>query len=294
VEEGGFNKATSRLHISQPALSYQIKRLEQEVGAQLFYRRPGGVNPTEAGRVLFQHAQKVIEAVRKAQGAVEELAEGVVGQIRIGTASSVGTYFLPQVLWSMRKKYEGVRPSVLYRRSGEILDLLRSNQLDLALVADPRPDKRLQQETLIEEEVSLVCGRSHPFFGVSSISPAELEGMQFISVSTRSRTGQLIREHLARLEVHVESVISTDNVETVKKVVEAGLGVAFLPDMVTSEEISSKGKSTGKLSRIKVGPPLFRRIVMVTWKHFEMSRASEAFVEELRFHATNWKGRVDN
>jgi DNA-binding transcriptional LysR family regulator len=294
VEEGGFNRATSRLHISQPALSYQIKRLEQEVGASLFYRRPGGVNPTEAGRVLFQHAQKVIEAVRQAQSAVEELAEGVVGQIRIGTASSVGTYFLPQVLWSMRKKYPKARPSVLYRRSSEVLDLLRSNQLDLALVADPRPDKRLQQETLIEEEVSLVCGQSHPFFGVSSISPAELEGIQFITVSTRSRTGQLIREHLAKLEVHVESVISTDNVETVKKVVEAGLGVAFLPDMVTSEEISCKGESLGKLSRIKVGSPLYRHIVMVTWKHFEMSKATEAFVEELRFQAANWKDCADS
>ena len=87
VEEGGFNKATSRLHISQPALSYQIKRLEQEVETSLFYRRPGGVNPTEAGRVLSRHARKVIEAVRRARSAVEELSEGVVGEIRIGTAS---------------------------------------------------------------------------------------------------------------------------------------------------------------------------------------------------------------
>jgi LysR family hydrogen peroxide-inducible transcriptional activator len=182
---------------------------------------------------------------------------------------------------------------VLYRRSNEILELLRSNQLDLALVADPRSDKRLNQEVLIEEKLSLVCGRSHPFFGVESVEPSELEGQQFVSLSTRSRTGELINEHLSRLEASVDSVISTDNVETVKKVVEQGLGLAFLPDMVTSEEVTCSGESKGKLCRIKMGPPLFRHIVMVTWKHFEMSRATEAFVQELRAQATKWKGCLE-
>ncbi|MDJ0764476.1 MAG: LysR family transcriptional regulator [Myxococcota bacterium] len=293
VEEGGFNRATSRLHISQPALSYQIKQLEQELGASLFHRRPGGVSTTEAGRVLFQHTRKVLEAVRQARNAVEQLADGVVGEIRIGTANSVGIYFLPRVLWSMREKYPGARPTVLYRHSNEILELLGSNRLDLALVANPRADRRLRQEVLIEEHISLVCGRSHPFFGKKVVRPDELGGLQFISLSTKSPTGQLIREYLAGLEVSVEPVISTDNVETVKKMVEVGLGVAFLPDMVTSGDVACDGEPKGRLCRISVGPPLVRRIVLVTWENFEMSRATEAFVQELRKHASAWRGCVE-
>jgi len=186
VEEGGFNRATSRLHISQPALSYQIKRLEQELGAPLFYRKPGGVNLTEAGRVLSKHAVKVMEAVRQAQCSIEELADGVVGEIRIGAANSVGTYFMPRVLWGMREKYETVRPQVLYRRSNEILELLRSNQLDLALVVNPRPDRRLHQETIIQENVSLVCGKSHPFYGTATIRPSQLDSIPFIFLSEKA------------------------------------------------------------------------------------------------------------
>jgi DNA-binding transcriptional LysR family regulator len=290
VEEGGFNRATTRLHISQPALSYQIKQLEQELGASLFHRRPGGVSTTEAGRVLAQHAREVMEAVRQARRAMEELADGVVGEIRIGTANSVGIYFLPRVLWSMREKYPEVQPSVFYRHSNEIMELLHANRLDLALVANPRPDARLEQELILDERVSLYCGRTHPFYGRDSVRPDELDGLQFISLSMKSPTGQLIHKYLAELGVDVKPMVSTDNVETVKKMVEVGLGVAFLPDMISSTDIASEGTSNQLLGRISVNPPLCRNIVMVTWKNRDLSRATQAFIEELRAHAARWKG----
>jgi DNA-binding transcriptional LysR family regulator len=293
IEEGGFNRATTRLHITQPALSYQIKQLEQELGASLFHRRPGGVSPTEAGRTLATHAQEVMEAVRKTRLAVEKLAEGVVGEVRIGTVNSVGIYFLPQVLWDMREKYETARPTVLYRHSTEIIDALLSNRIDLAIVADPRPDRRLRQEVIIEEQVSLVCGRTHPLFGTAQTKPKDIRGLQFISLSAESPTGRLIREHLARMGVNVEPVVSTDNVETVKKMVEVGMGVAFLPDMVTAGEVPCGPGSSGRLARIEVGPPLFRRIVLVTWKHVDKSRAATAFIKELHAQAAAWKTCVE-
>jgi len=293
IEEGGFNRATTRLHITQPALSYQIKQLEQEIGTRLFNRRPGGVTPTEAGRMLAHHAREVMETVRKATSALQELAEGVVGEIRIGTVNSVGIYFLPKVLWSIREKYPSVKPTVLYRHSSEIMEALLANRIDLALIANPGADRRLNQETIIQERVSLVCGRSHSFFERDAIRPSELKGLQFVSLSSQSPTGRLIRDFLARLGVSVEPVVSTDNVETVKKMVEIGLGVAFLPDMVTRSEIACAGGSEGRLTRIEVGPPITRKISLVTWKHSEMSKAAEAFIEELRKFGSTWKGCSD-
>ncbi len=289
VEEGGFNRATSRLHISQPALSYQIKQLEQELDTSLFHRRPGGVSTTEAGRVLAEHAREVLETVRQARCAIEGLADGVVGEVRIGTANSVGIYFLPRVLWAIQEKYPKARPTVLYRHSSEILELLGSNRLDLALVANPRPDRRLAQETVIEERISLVCGRAHPFFGKKVVRPSELEKCHFVFLSEKCSTGQLIRDYLSNLELNIEPIISTDNVETVKKMVEVGLGVAFLPDMVTAGEVASDGDTSGRFTRIAVGPPLARRIDLVTWQHFEKSRATEAIIQEIREHASEWK-----
>jgi DNA-binding transcriptional LysR family regulator len=294
VEEGGFKRAAVRLHITQPALSYQVKQLEKELDVSLFHRRPRGASPTEAGRVLFQHAQKIMRGVHKAEHAIQELGEGVAGEIRIGTVDSVGIYFLPPVLRAVRSMYPAVCHKLLYRNSNDIMEALLSNELDLAILANPGPDRRLQQEILIEERLSLVCGRSHPFFGVPTAKTSELKGMEFAALSPGTPSGSLIRNYLARLGVNIKLVATTDNVETVKKMVETGLGIAFLPDMVTKEDIPcDKGKPAGRLWRIEVDPPLGRRIALVNWKDSSMSRATKAFIEQLRQYGHEWRACTD-
>ncbi len=290
VEEAGFKRATGRLHITQPALSYQIKQLEEELGAQLFYRRPGGVSPTEAGRLLFQHAQRVSAAVRQAQRAIKELSEGAAGEVRIGTVNSVGIYFLPQLLWTLRERHAATRPTVLYREADEIIGALLNNHVDLAILADPRIDRRLRYEPLFEERVSLVSGRSHPFFGSPTIRAKQLKGAQFVALSPHTPTGALIRRYLERLGIGVEPVVSTENVETVKRMVGIGMGVAFLPDMVTERDLISEANPNGRLGRSLVEPPLTRRIVLVTWNEVPSSRAVAAFVEEVRRQSSTWPG----
>jgi len=293
VEEGGFKRAAIRLHITQPALSYHVKQLENELGVSLFHRRPRGASPTEAGRVLFQHAQKIMSGINKAERAIQELAEGVRGEIRIGTVDSVGIYFLPPVLQAVRSMYPAACPKLLYRNSNDIMEALLSNELDLGILANPGPDRRLQQEILIEEYFSLVCSRSHPFFGVPTVKTSELKGMEFAALSIGTPSGSLIRKYLARLGVSVEIVSTTDNVETVKKMVEAGLGIAFLPDMATKQDIPCEDKPAGHLWRIEVDPPLSRQIVLVNWKDSCMSRAIKAFIEQLRQHSNEWRACTD-
>ena len=293
IEEGGFNRATTRLHITQPALSYQIKRLEEELGVSLFHRRPRGISPTEAGRVLLQNAQDVIESVRRARRAVEMRSKGVAGEIRVGTVESVGIYFLPDVLIKIKEKFPMARATVMYRQSDEVMDALLSNQVDLAVIANPRLDRRLTYETIIEERISLVCSKTHPLFGRSTAKPNELRGLRFISLTPETPSGQLIRDHLAKLGVSVDVVVTTPSVGTVKRMVEVGLGVAFLPDMVTSEDLSCNGMSLNHLARIEVRPSLMRRVMLVTWKKFKCSQVIQAFIDDLRLHGTRWKGCVE-
>jgi len=294
VEEGGFNRSTTRLHMTQPAISYQIKILEADLGTPLFYRLSRGISPTEAGRVLYQHALKIEESVHQAQQALERLSDGVAGEVRIGTVNSVGIYFLPPVLQNLRRKYPSARPTVLYRNSYEIVDALLSNRVDVALVANPQLDRRLNHEVILEENVSLVCGRSHPFFGRESIKPAELQGQPFASLTPENPTGKIVRDYLAKLGVSVDSVVSSDNVETVREMVEVGMGVAFLPDMVTSRGIACEGQPLGTFDRISMVPTLTRRIVLVTWKQVEPTPAVSAFLNELQVHAAAWRGCIDS
>jgi DNA-binding transcriptional LysR family regulator len=292
VEEGGFKRATARLHITQPALSYQMKQLERTLGAQLFYRRPGGIGTTAAGKLLFQHAQQVSAAVAQAKRALKELSETEVGEVRIGTINSVGIYFLAPLLWLMRERHPTIRPTVLYRESNDIVATVLTDQLDLAILADPAIDHRLRYETLFEDPLSLVCGLNHPLAGSSKLSPELLAEAQFVALSAGTPTGALIRTYCDRLGLAAEPAVSSDNVETVKRMVEIGMGVAFLPDLVTERDILSDTQRDGRLIRVPLDPPLSRRIVLVTWNKPAASRAVTAFIDEVRNHSAKWRAKA--
>jgi DNA-binding transcriptional LysR family regulator len=289
AEEGGFNRASARLRMTQPAISYQVKQLEKEIGQPLFYRRPRGISTTEAGRVLFHYARNIFEMVRRTHHAIERLSNGVSGEVRIGTVNSVGMYLLPEVLQNMRRKYPDARPTILFRNSYEIMEALASNQVDMAIVANPSPDRRFRHEAVLNERVSLVCGRNHPLFELNQIKPSELRDVHFVSLTEENPTGRMVRDYLAKLGVTGEPVVTTDNVETVKKMVEVGLGVALLPDMVTAKDVVCGVRYASRFARIELPPPLMRRIVLVTWKQLELSPAAAAFATLLRAKCAAWR-----
>jgi DNA-binding transcriptional LysR family regulator len=285
VEESGFTRATARLHITQPALSYQIKHLEAEVGAQLFHRRPTGVSLTDAGRLLYTHAQRVSAAVREAQRAIQELP--ATGQLRVGTTNCIGTYFLPEVLCGLKERHPSMRP-VLYRApSDDMIEALLADEVDVAILADPREDRRLRYATLFEEQVSLVSGRSHRFFDAPAIRPEQLRGEQLVVQPQRTPTGALIRRYLDRLGLDFEPLVTVEDVETVKRMIETGAGVGFLPDMVTARDIVTPDNPAGRLNRSRIEPPVTRRVVLVAWSDLPASRAEAAFVAEVRRHVAS-------
>jgi DNA-binding transcriptional LysR family regulator len=190
----------------------------------------------------------------------------------------------------MHQRHAEARP-VLYRaRSDDFIEALLANQVDLAILADPRVDKRLRYETLFEERVSLVSGRSHPFFDKARVRPAELAGAPMVTLSQQTPTGALIARYLDRLGVKIEPVVSTEDVETAKRMVEMGMGAAFLPDMVTERDLLTAVNPGGRLHRSAIDPPLTRHVSLVTWDEIPSSRAVAAFVEEVRRLASTWPG----
>jgi DNA-binding transcriptional LysR family regulator len=290
MEEGGFKRATARLGITQPALSYQIKRLEEELGVQVFRRGPGGITPTEAGRVLFEHANYVISATREAHQAVRELSGDVTGEIRIGAIRCVGQYFLPQVLRELRSRHPMLRPKLLYKDSDELLAALLANKLDVAIVVDPPPDERLGYTPVFEERISLVSGRGHPFYGRRSVELAELREVAFVALSQQTSAGALAKRYLERQGIAIVPALTTDDVETVKRMLESGLGVAFLPDMTTSEDVVPSGGTPARLWRSSVEPTLSLPLALATWRDARGAITIDAFVEEVRRVGFDWDG----
>ena len=289
LEEGGFKRATARLGITQPALSYQIKRLEEELGVQVFHRGPGGITPTEAGRVLLEHAHHVIAAVREAHEAVREQSGGVTGEIRIGAIKCVGQYFLPHVLCEMGAKHPMIRPLLVYRDSDELFESLLANKVDVALVVDPPADRRLLYENVFDEQISLVSGPGHAFYGRDTVDVSELQGANFVALSPQTSAGALARTYLQRMGISVVPAITTDNIETVKRMIEAAMGVAFLPDMSTTDDVTPSG-GPARLSRSRVEPTLSLPLVVATWRDAHRSLALDAFVDSVLRIGRQWDG----
>jgi DNA-binding transcriptional LysR family regulator len=289
VRDNGFTPAAALLPVKQQTLLGQIRKLEKELGLRLFERGTGDLRLTEAGRIFYRHAQEVLRTAETASKAMEELKDGgVSGEIRIGTVDSVGIYFLPPVLRNMRDKHPKVRSTVLYSTSEKILEALVSDRIDVALVENPRPDRHLRFETIIEEQISLVCGRMHPLFNRKYIDPKDIEGLGVISLSDDTVTGRLVQKYLSRLGVRVNPMATTDNIQTAKKMAEVGFGATFLPDMITSPDISCKGEYLRGLARIRLHPTCNRRIVLATLKRSRASRSTATFAEEVKNYGSRW------
>jgi DNA-binding transcriptional LysR family regulator len=201
----------------------------------------------------------------------------------------IGTYFLPLVLWEMRAKHPLVRPSILYRNSDDLLDGLLANKLDVVVVADPPPDDRLEYRLLFEERISLVSGPGHPMFGRPRVSAAELKGIELVALAPQTTTGGIILDYLATQGIAPAPALTTDNVETVKRLVEAGMGVALMPDMVTDGDVGDGDGAPGRLWRSATDPALGMEISIVTWKGGRGSLALEAFVDELQLLGRQWR-----
>ncbi|HEY5676765.1 MAG TPA: LysR family transcriptional regulator [Myxococcales bacterium] len=280
VEKGGFRRATAGLEMTQPALSYQIKQLEDELGVALFHRRAGGVAPTEAGRVFLEHARAVIAAVREAHRAIHDMAEPSA-ELRIGCLPCIGTYFIPDVIQELQARHPTVRPKLCYGDSAGLLEVLIAGQLEAALVADAPPDPRVRQEIVMQDRISLISGPGHPFHRRPSVAVQEVKDVQLVMLSTKSSTGALIRRYLDAQGVNVQPVLSSDDPETLKMLVEEGMGATLLPDMATRAEVVAGG-GCGPLWRSAVEPLLIRNVILVTRSGVENSPGLDVFVQEVR------------
>jgi DNA-binding transcriptional LysR family regulator len=182
-----------------------------------------------------------------------------------------------------------VRPRILYRDSDELIETLRANRLDVAMAVDPPPDERFDRVGVFDEQISLVSGPGHPFYGRRTVELDELKGVPFVSLSPKTSAGALIRAYLERAGIAVSPAVSCDDVEAVKRMVEEGMGVTFLPDMATSEDIGANGRP-GRLWRSDVEPALALPLVLVTWREANQSLALDAFVAEVRRIGRVWDG----
>ena len=259
AERRSVSEAALVLYVTQPALTTRIKNLERELGVELFVRTPRGMRLTAAGRAFRSHAQRATQSLAEGRELLRELSEGHVGELLVGAAPAISTYVLPLVLHRFQASFPHVHLIVRTGHSEEILEQVLREQVHVGLVRE-LPHAAIASHPLYEDEIVLVVHPDHRFAGESSIAVEELGGERLILFDRTSSYFVLTSAFFREAGVVPRGVMELDNVDATKKMVEHGLGIAFLPYTAVRGELAA-----GALREVTIESyePVRRQIVAI-------------------------------
>ena len=275
ARHGSFTGAARDLMVSQSSLSVQVKQLERDLGGPLFDRRKGGVDLTEAGTVAFQVAERVFQEIDRLQSSLRETERMIKGMLSLGTVNSIGIYFLPQVLTAFKAAFPDVEIKIDFKAAERILDHLYSGKIDFAIIPWSRRYPELTGVTITQNKMFLVGPPDHPLANRDDLSPRDLEPHPFVGYEEGMQTRSMIDALFKRMSVSVQYSIESDNSATIKHMVMAGMGLAFLPDIAVASEIRR-----GQLTRIDVPMMMMSRDIVLYHKaNRTLSATGKKFID---------------
>jgi DNA-binding transcriptional LysR family regulator len=213
-EEGSFSSAARRENCTQPALSVQIRNLEEEFGVALFTRSRRGVTPTVAGKRLYSRGLAILSAVADTRIAVRELSGDITGSITIGTVPSVSRSALPAALSRFTEAHPNVELTLDEAYGGTLTERVAAGELDFAVVTSAVSHEGIEATLLAEHEMALVSGPSSGFKPFDRVRLKDLSPLRMVLPTRRHAIRQLIDTHIARAELVIESSIESDGLNT--------------------------------------------------------------------------------
>jgi DNA-binding transcriptional LysR family regulator len=240
AESGTFTAGAARVHVTQAAISMQIRQLETETRAQLFIRAPRRVILTEAGEKLLERAYTIL---REHDAALEELAAltgAHRGRLRIGSASArVSADPLPQILKELRGTYAAVETSVVSGTSQSLVKQVLAGELDAAFVSLPVEARGVQTELLSEDYLVAIASPRHPMAKQKIVSAYALAGEKLILGERGGNTRRLIDQFFAQAGVTLKVAMELSRLTAIKRMVEEDMGVGIVPLQSVHEEVRS-------------------------------------------------------
>ncbi len=239
VETGSFSMAARLNHVTQSAVSQQIRALESRFTQKLLSRSARAAVPTPAGNKLYRAGKEILQSFSALETAMREDSQEVAGEVVIATITSVGMHELSPYLKAILRRFPKVNLKLNYRRSDLVVDDVLADQAHLGIVAYPAARAGVQLLPFRSDELVLTCAKDHPLTQKKQLRLADLEGMRFIAFERDIPTGKAVDKLLRGAGVQVQTAMEMDNVETIKRAVELGLGVSILPKAtVQTEELN--------------------------------------------------------
>lgn len=236
AEEMSFRKAAEVLHLSQPAVSQQIRSLEEEAGVRLFDRGTGDghgsqIALTEAGRVLLGYATTAAETMVEAQRALAALNNDVTGELRLGASTTVAQYVLPRILGAFLRQYPHVHLSVMSGNTERIAEAVAEGRVALGIIEGPAMRRDVKMERMVRDEMVLIVAPAHQWVRAGTITPAELTKVPMLLRERGSGSRRVVERALKKVGLPLRSLrvaMELDSTEAIISGVEAELGVGFV------------------------------------------------------------------
>jgi len=242
AESGTFTAGAVRVHITQAAVSMQIRQLETETGAKLFIRAPRNVILTEAGEKLLERARHILLEHDAALEEIAEFAGAKRGRLRIGSASAgVTAEFLPRILKDVRKHYPNADISVTSGTSDALVQQILAAEVDIAFVSLPVEARGIHTERLNEDQLVAITSPRHALARQRTVSPYALAGERLILGERGGNTRRLLDEFFAQAGVKPTVAMELSRQAAIKRMVEEDMGVGVVPLQSVREEVE-KGR----------------------------------------------------
>jgi DNA-binding transcriptional LysR family regulator len=272
-----FTKAAETLHMTQPAVTFQIRQLEEYFNTRLFDRTHNKISLTEAGQRVYEYTDKIISLYSEMENRVREMTGDVSGIVIIGASTTIAEYVLPSLLGEFKDKHPNINLRLKVSNSEGIVHMVEDNSVDVGIVESPIANKNLAVEVCWYDKLVFICLPNHPLAKRASIKADDLLGQPFVCREEGSGTREYIQEYLAKHNMTPHDLnfsLEVGNPEAVKSAVEAGFGVSIVSQATVVKELK-----LGTLVALPLDPPLERPFSIVYQRQKFRLRAMEEFMK---------------
>lgn len=252
LSEGSMTAAAEKLFLTQPAVSQQIRNLEEELNVELLLRGSRQAKATAQGQILFDYAKRIIALSQQAQVAIQTIGESIQGTLRIGTLNSLGLYIISPVVGLFLKHNSRLNIKLDYEDGVTLIDQFNRDLLDVIIIPDAQSEYDMtltnaDKKLLMKDEMWLVSTSKDTHIP-TEIQLQQLTSKPVVTLSEKFPSFQkTLKERLDSQKVHVTPVFETTNVGTIKRVIESGLGWGFLPAHSIRKHVK-----TGRMTAIPI------------------------------------------
>jgi DNA-binding transcriptional LysR family regulator len=277
AKQMSFTKAAETLFMTQPAVTFQIKQLEEHFNTRLFERGHGRISLTPAGEVVLEYAERILSLSAELDTRLREMTGRLSGPLLIGASTTIAEFLLPPVLGEFKSLHPDVQAKLMVANSETIENRVAEHTLDLGLIEAPSHLPALQTEVCCEDELQVIVAPGHPLAKLKSISPRQLMPYPYVSRESGSGTREFTDLYFRKAGIQpneLNVVMELGSPEALKGVVTTGLGYAIVSRITVEKE-----RKLGELVALPLQPRLMRSLSLVYPKERFRSRLLNTFVE---------------